>query len=236
MKPAPSARIARMHSAGISMPATAAPCPFGPLMHRRSIDWALRVVQRRGCVRPTSRIHLTFSAHTPPLMCTGMRDLIHLRKFQNRPQLTGLLADLLLSRLPTAPTESLTTPRAAAHTILVPIPTQWRWEARRGFDHTWLLANAIRSQCLQPAAVRPWLLSRHYRAARHRLNKKSRLADTRDRFVARPSIAGHKVVLIDDVMTTGATARAVAHACAEAGARSVVVWCLARTPAPFAVE
>ena len=163
-------------------------------------------------------------------MCTGMRDLIHLWKFQNRPQLTGLLADLLLSRLPTASTESLTTPRAAAHTILVPIPAQWRRQTRRGFDHIWLLANAIRSQCLQPTVVRPWLLNRHYRAAQHRLNKKSRLADTRDRFVARPSIDGHKVVLIDDVMTTGATARA------EAGARSVAVWCLARTPAPFGVE
>jgi ComF family protein len=120
--------------------------------------------------------------------------------------------------------------------MLVPIPTQWRRQARRGFDHTWLLANAIRSQCLQPAVVRPWLLNRHYRAAQHRLNRKSRLADTRDRFVARPSIAGHKVVLIDDVMTTGATARAAARACAEAGALSVAVWCLARTPAPFAVE
>lgn len=177
-----------------------------------------------------------FGAHAPYLMRTGMRDLIHLWKFQNRPQLTGLLAELLLTRLPTASTESLTTPRAAAHTILVPIPTQWRRQARRGFDHTWLLANAIRSQCLQPAVVRPWLLNRHYRAAQHRLNRKSRLADTRDRFVARPSIAGHKVVLIDDVMTTGATARAAARACAEAGARSVAVWCLARTPAPFAVE
>ena len=176
------------------------------------------------------------SAHAIYLMRSGMRDLIHLWNFQNRPQLTGLLAKLLLSRLPTASAESLTTPRAAAHTILVPIPTQWRRQARRGFDHTWLLANAIRSQCLQPAVVRPWLLNRHYRAAQHRLNRKSRLADTRDRFVARPSIAGHKVVLIDDVMTTSATARAAARACAEAGARSVAVWCLARTPAPFAVE
>ena len=43
--------------------------PLGPPMHRRSIDWALRVVQRRGCVRPASRIHLTFSAHTRPTSC-----------------------------------------------------------------------------------------------------------------------------------------------------------------------
>ena len=76
-----------------------------------------------------------FGAHAPYLMRTGMRELIHLWKFQNRPQLTGLLAELLLSRLPTASTESLTTPRAATHTILVPIPTQWRRQARRGFDH-----------------------------------------------------------------------------------------------------
>ena len=177
-----------------------------------------------------------FGAYAPYLMCTGMRDLIHLWKFQNRPQLTGLLAELLLSRLPTAPTEWLTTPKAAAQTVLVPIPTQWRRQVRRGFDHTWLLANAIRSQCLQPLVVRPWLLNRHYRVAQHRLNKKNRLADSQDRFVARPSIVGHKVVLIDDVMTTGATARSAARACAGAGACSVAVWCLARTPAPFGVE
>ena len=176
------------------------------------------------------------SATAPYLMRTGMRDLIHLWKFQNRPQLTSLLAELLLSRLPTTSTESLTTQRAAPHTVLVPIPTQWRRQVRRGFDHTWLLANAIRSRCSPPVAVRPWLNNRHYRPAQHRLNKKSRLAETQDRFVAHPAIAGRNVALIDDVMTTSATAQAAARVCIEAGARSVAVWCLARTPAPFAVE
>ena len=177
-----------------------------------------------------------FSAQAPYLMRTGMRDLIHLWKFQNRPQLTGLLAELLLNGLPAASAESLTNPGPAAHTTLIPIPTQWRRQVRRGFDHTWLLANAIRSQSVQPAVVRPWLKNRHYRPAQHRLNKKSRLADTQDRFIGHPAIAGHSIVLIDDVMTTGATARAAARACTAAGARTVAMWCLARTPAPFAVE
>ena len=97
-----------------------------------------------------------FGAHAPYLMRTGMRDLIHLWKFQNRRQLTGLLTELLLRLLPAVPTESLTYPEAAAHTVLVPIPTQWRRQVRRGFDHTWLLANAIQPRWVQPAVVRSW--------------------------------------------------------------------------------
>ena len=177
-----------------------------------------------------------FGTHAPYLMRTGLRDLIHLWKFQNRPQLTGLLAELLLRHLPAASAVSLSHPGAAAHTVLVPIPTQWRRQMRRGFDHTWLLANAIQSQWAQPAVVRSQLKNRHYRPAQHRLNKKNRLVDTQDRFIAHPAIAGHNVALIDDVMTTGATARAAARACTEAGAHSVIVLCLARAPAPFAVE
>ena len=68
-----------------------------------------------------------FSAHAPFLMHTGIRDLIHLWKFQNRPQLTGLLAELLLGGLRTDRTdrtETLMTSTTAAHTVLVPIPTQ----------------------------------------------------------------------------------------------------------------
>ena len=211
--------------------------PLQPL-HSRVIDrfGPERISAPRLCSTCIKHPPHFFGAHVPYLMRTGMRDLIHLWKFQNRPQLTELLAELLISRLPTASAESLTHPVAAAHTVLVPIPTQWRRQVRRGFDHTWLLAHAIRSQWAQPTVVRSWLNNRHYRRAQHRLNKQSRLADTHDRFLAHAAIAGQKIVLIDDVMTTGATAWAAARACTEAGARSVAVWCLARTPAPLAVE
>jgi len=149
--------IARQRSAAISMLATAAPCPFNLPIHRPFAGRALRVCPRGGCARHPSSIHLIFLV----LMRTSMRDLIHLWKFQNRPQLTDLLAELLLGGLHTERTETLTTSTSATHTVLVPIPTQWRRQVRRGFDHTWLLANAIRSQWAQPAIVRPWLRNRH---------------------------------------------------------------------------
>ena len=41
-----------------------------------------------------------------------------------------------------------------------------------------------------------------------------------------------RVAIVDDVVTTGATAHALALALREAGARSVVVWSAARTPDP----
>jgi predicted amidophosphoribosyltransferase len=44
-------------------------------------------------------------------------------------------------------------------------------------------------------------------------------------------VAGHHIVVVDDVMTTGATAHAVAKALKHAGAVQVSIWVLARTPA-----
>ena len=91
--------------------------------HSRVIDGfaPARISAPRLCPTCIKRPPPYFGAHAPYLMRTGMRDLIHLWKFQNRPQLTGLLAELLLSRLPTAAAESLPKPGAAAHTVLVPI-------------------------------------------------------------------------------------------------------------------
>jgi predicted amidophosphoribosyltransferase len=50
----------------------------------------------------------------------------------------------------------------------------------------------------------------------------------------RAALAGRRVALVDDVMTTGATVAAATRELQRAGAASVQVWVFARTPAPGA--
>ena len=94
------------------------------------------------------------SARAPYLMRTGIRDLIHLWKFQNRRQLSSLVADYLVNDLPQAAKDVGAADSTASQRVLVPIPTQWRRQVSREFDHTWLLAQAIRTRRAEPMVVR----------------------------------------------------------------------------------
>ena len=165
----------------------------------------------------------------PFLMQDGFRELLHLWKFNNRPNLSRFLANLFKEAMidvRAVPIASGTRP------LLIPIPTQWHRQFWRGFDHTWLLAQALGHAINPYAEIRPWLRNSQKRQSHHQLSRALRWANSEGRFVGDPRIQGREVVLIDDVMTTGATVSSAAHACHLAGARSVYVWCLARTPAP----
>lgn len=69
-------------------------------------------------------------------------------------------------------------------------------------------------------------------APQHGLGRRARSANLRGAFRCRANLAGKKVAVVDDVLTTGATARAMAVALREAGASQVVVWTVARAPRP----
>ena len=120
--------------------------------------------------------------------------------------------------------------------LLVPVPLHWRRRWRRGFNQSELLARSL-SRHLR---LRHWQLQvaprlcRKIRAtpAQQQLDRRRRQRNLRQAFTCRDDVDGKFLVLVDDVMTTGATVHHLAQVLHGAGAARVHVWCVARTPQP----
>lgn len=116
---------------------------------------------------------------------------------------------------------------------VVPIPLHPRRLRERGYNQAALLARHARRQQGRPRpAIRPrWLARIRCTAAQHRLPAEARQANLHGAFAVRcPSdVRGHRILLIDDVTTTGATFRAAREALYAAGAAEVGALALLRT-------
>src|SRR5262245_50535102 len=114
--------------------------------------------------------------------------------------------------------------------VIVPVPLHWRRRLQRGFDQTWLLATYA---CAAATLPRPVTALRRTRGAppQSTLSAAQRVANLDGAFALRDprAVAGRTVILVDDVVTTGATMAAAAEPLAAAGVRRIVGIALART-------
>lgn len=141
-----------------------------------------------------------------------------------------LLARLIAARLPDPPT-------ARGRPLLVPVPLhRWRlWQ--RGFNQAALLVGELAKTGKGEALV-DGLLRRKRTPSLGGLGREARDRALAGAIIVHPRrrarIAGRDVVLVDDVFTSGATARACRTVLMEAGARSVSVACFALVDQPGA--
>jgi ComF family protein len=121
-------------------------------------------------------------------------------------------------------------PPLDAATLIVPVPLHPERERERGFNQATLLARTLAQQTRLP--LDEWSLARVAHTTQHRagMDARARHETVEAAFeVVRPRlIAGERVLLIDDVFTTGATVAACAHALKAAGADEVFVLTVAR--------
>lgn len=114
--------------------------------------------------------------------------------------------------------------------VVVPMPLSPRRQRARGFNQANEIARRVARRLGLPASAA--LLRTRDAPAQAGMRRRDRLANPRGAFVALPEVAGRRVAIVDDVMTTGATMAAAAGAALAAGAARVDAWVVARTLPP----
>jgi ComF family protein len=115
---------------------------------------------------------------------------------------------------------------------VVPVPLHWLKHRLRGTNPSEELARIIARSLKKPCLTRALRRDRWTRT-QTQLGWRERTRNVHGAFIAREPLARNRgLLLVDDVLTSGATANACAHALKQAGAHRVFVLTAARTPLP----
>jgi ComF family protein len=160
---------------------------------------------------------LVLGTYAPPL-APAIRRL----KFEGHAELARPLALLLAPRLAAL--------GIGSDAGFVPVPLHGARLAERGFNQAALLASTLATAA--GGTFAPRALDRSRKTDQQaRLGRRERSTNVNDAFIARPSLVPQRAVLVDDVVTTGATALACLKTLRLAGAQVLAVVALARADA-----
>jgi ComF family protein len=166
---------------------------------------------------------LHFSAARSAVVARGaVREIIHRYKYQRALWFEPFLAGLLLR-------ETVPALRDQRWDLIVPVPLHPLKLREREFNQAERLAVCLGKAASIPVNKR--LLRRvRFTNTQTRLTRPERAANMRGAFAMRGSaqLDGERVILVDDVFTTGATTSACAQTLLAAGAGEVCVWTVAR--------
>lgn len=139
-------------------------------------------------------------------------ELVRGFKYRDRPELAPRLAQWMAR----AGAEQL-----ARADLIVPVPIHWSRLFRRQYNQSAELARRLSALSGVPCDVRALVRTRATPPQARQPSLRDRHANVARAIAARRPFAGGTVLLIDDVLTTGATAEACAAALLKAGAQAV---------------
>ena len=148
--------------------------------------------------------------------------LVTALKFRKIRAAARVMAEIMVERAPadlwtdTAPT-------------LVPVPLHFMRQWQRGFNQSAVLAEELARLTGWPVATRG-IRRRRRTPAQTGLSRNARQRNLAGAFSVEPRHPLADVIMVDDVVTTGATLVALGRALRRAGARRVRAWAFARTP------
>lgn len=166
-------------------------------------------------------------SHPPPYAASfipyryamPLAELVRRFKFDHHLELGPVLARLVLEGLPLDP----------APDVIVPVPLHSKRLAERGFNQSLELARHLSRMSAVPYERRALCRIRNT-PQQTTLDRRARRRNVAGAFTATGELQGVRAALVDDVVTTGATADAAATALLTAGATAVEIWAIARTP------
>lgn len=156
--------------------------------------------------------------------------LIHRFKYRGHLTEGRALTNLLSEHLQACYREEM---ELSLPDLIIPAPLHWTRRLRRGFNQTEIMGWQLARELGIP------LVSRLCRRARRTPAQKSLSRQQRQKNLrwafelhkgAEERLKGRRLALLDDVVTTTSTARALSSLLIKAGAEEVQLWALARTP------